>query len=584
MRTEWNKPGTSRKLHDKLIRCSSIACGLLVVLGSATQAVAQTPPYPFNAVYTFVSSSDGWQLNNLVEDPKTTGLFYGTASYGGKYGMGTLFSTTFNGSPPTILHAFNYTNDAENPYGNLVLDSSRNQLVGTCWSTYFSTQNNQRNGGSVYTYSLNGAYNPKLYWFDDITKGIQPESGISIGSDGNYYGVTHTGGLMPDGKTFARGVIYQLNPSNGVYTVLHTFGYAPVWNAVPNGLLLLNDEDRAKNSIVQGWNGRFYGVSSYGGRSELGTTNAGKGTIFEFSQQNGTYYAAIDHSFQDGTVPNDGAYPGGTSDLEYNDSGFTVGPDGLFYGTTEFGGTSGGGVIFRYDPVHFNMQILHSFADGSVLNDGFLPVSALVQGSDGAFYGTTQYGGKYDRGTIYRIVPPRLNSLLGSNSSRPSSYSIIRSFNGTDGQYPGLPPVLSRNGNLYGLCPYTSTNNGGGTEYIVGMPPLPNLSIRGAAASAVVVQGRTISMNFQCANNGVYPVYNAVVSNPIPSTCQQLDLGRTQAAQSMFRSMPSLNSSGTSPAFPALNWSTMRIMRQSDGSNITFNSAITEPLILIRLM
>ena len=46
---------------------------------------------------------------------------------------------------------------------------------------------------------------------------------------------------------------------------------------------------------------------------------------------------------------------------------------------------------------------LHSFVGGTA--DGSLPYAGLVQGSDGNFYGTTEYGGTSGTGTVFRISP-----------------------------------------------------------------------------------------------------------------------------------------------------------------------------------
>lgn len=78
------------------------------------------------------------------------------------------------------------------------------------------------------------------------------------------------------------------------------------------------------------------------------------------------------------------------------------GSDGNFYGTTFQGGNDNSyGVIFKITPKG-KLTDLHDFnAPGS--GDGFSPVAGLVQGTDGNLYGTTQYGGTSGDGTIFRI-------------------------------------------------------------------------------------------------------------------------------------------------------------------------------------
>src|SRR5262245_19553575 len=69
------------------------------------------------------------------------------------------------------------------------------------------------------------------------------------------------------------------------------------------------------------------------------------------------------------------------------------GSDGYFYGTTLEGGAFHHGQIFRISPSGV-LTILHEFAGGAT--DGEGPQSALIQASDGNFYGTTASGGIYN--------------------------------------------------------------------------------------------------------------------------------------------------------------------------------------------
>ncbi len=122
------------------------------------------------------------------------------------------------------------------------------------------------------------------------------------------------------------------------------------------------------------------------------------------------------------------------------------GSDSNFYGTTQYGGGNGGGngygTVFRISPGG-NYTSLYSF--GRIPNDGEYPVNGLVQGNDGNFYGTTEYGGANGEGTVFRISP-------GGN------YTNLYSFAGPpkDGAGPFAGLVLGSDGNLYG------TTEGGG--------------------------------------------------------------------------------------------------------------------------
>src|SRR4029453_2321661 len=92
--------------------------------------------------------------------------------------------------------------------------------------------------------------------------------------------------------------------------------------------------------------------------------------------------------------------------------------DGYFYGTTNLGGTCGVGTAFRIDSAG-NLTTLHAFCYA----DGAFPVAALIQGSDDNLYGTTSRGGARNLGTIFQM------DLSGD-------VTILHSFEGSDGAIP----------------------------------------------------------------------------------------------------------------------------------------------------
>src|SRR5687767_12242990 len=79
------------------------------------------------------------------------------------------------------------------------------------------------------------------------------------------------------------------------------------------------------------------------------------------------------------------------------------GSDGNFYGTTSQGGASGDGTVFTMTPAGV-LTTLVEFTGINGNNRGSRP-QALVQGSDGNFYGTTVLGGASDYGTVFRMTP-----------------------------------------------------------------------------------------------------------------------------------------------------------------------------------
>src|SRR5439155_18996860 len=73
--------------------------------------------------------------------------------------------------------------------------------------------------------------------------------------------------------------------------------------------------------------------------------------------------------------------------------------DGNYYGTTESGGAFNIGTVFKMAP-DGTVTLLHAFASGS---DGASPVAALVQALDGNCYGTTPSGGSSGKGTAFKM-------------------------------------------------------------------------------------------------------------------------------------------------------------------------------------
>jgi uncharacterized repeat protein (TIGR03803 family) len=169
-----------------------------------------------------------------------------------------------------------------------------------------------------------------------------------------------------------------------------------------------------EGGLVQCTDGNFYGTTSSGGA--FGSPY-GYGTVFKIST-GGTLNTL--HSF-DST---DGATP-------Y--AGLVQGTDGNFYGTTEYGGAYGYGTVFQITPSG-TLTTLHTFG----YYDGGNPMGLLVQGTDGNFYGTASTGGSFGNyGTVFQITPT-------------GSYTVLCSFNSTNGADPQSGLVQGTDGNFYG--------------------------------------------------------------------------------------------------------------------------------------
>jgi uncharacterized repeat protein (TIGR03803 family) len=125
----------------------------------------------------------------------------------------------------------------------------------------------------------------------------------------------------------------------------------------------------------------------------------------------------------------DGAYP----------QGIVQATDGNLYGTTgQGGGASSDGTIFKITPGG-TLTTLHSF-DGT---DGALPQAGLIQATDGNFYGTTSSGGTNGGGTVFKITPSGTLTTL---------YNFCSQSDCTDGEAPYAALVQGLDGNFYGTA------------------------------------------------------------------------------------------------------------------------------------
>lgn len=230
------------------------------------------------------------------------------------------------------------------------------------------------------------------------------------------------------------------------------------------------------------------------------------------------------HSFGFGTVA--GAYP--TTSL-------LLASDGLLYGTTTNGGTARLGLVFRVATGGTGFTILHHFQGGAA--DGARPAAAVIEGSDGLVYGTTEYGGANNFGTVFRMNKdgssyaityhfptnsgptasyPRspVGALLegsdgliygttraGGSASQGAAYrmqkngtgiTILHSFSSFDGYYPRGAMVEGADGWMYG-----ATSQGGS----------PAVSAYGTVFKMTKTGGSyTVlrSFSYSAGSNGVY--------------------------------------------------------------------------------
>lgn len=282
--------------------------------------------------------------------------------------------------------------------------------------------------------------------------GATPFAGLVRNAKGNLYGTTLQGGI-----TSGYGTVFEVTPSR-TEKVLHSFTGG-------------TDGIGRWASLVMGKKSTLYGTTQVGGLgygTVFAVTSSGKESIIlNFDGLHGAYlYAGLIRDSAGnlyGTTPGGGLSSSGTV-FELTASGteqvlynFTGGADGdcplsmlvrdaagNLYGTTEWGGAYGYGTVFKLT-ASGTEQVLYSFAGGS---DGAYPYAGVVRDSKGNLYGTTTQGGAYNYGTVFQVSAAGAEKILHSLGAS------------ADGISPEAGLIRDSMGNLYG-----TTYQGGAYNY-----------------------------------------------------------------------------------------------------------------------
>lgn len=332
-------------------------------------------------------------MASLKINAQTTGVLYGTTQLGGT-GIGNLLS--YDPLNFTEASAVNFSAvKGYYPNGN-VIQASNGLLYGL---TYTGGSNHH---GTLFYYDVEQNKDSVLINFNTPAEASPLGSLVQV-NDSMLYGMSDSGG------TFNEGTLFSYNILTNKDSVLVSF--ADTNGKYPSG------------NLIKDTNGLLYGMTPLGGSN-------GTGVLFSYNLLTGKDSVLINFTGANGSTPY---------------GSLMLAKNGLLYGMTRFGGGSGAGVIFSYNPVTGKDTVWVNF---NGIN-GSYPYGSLMQAANGLLYGMTYQGGTSNQGTLFSFSPST------------GTYTLLVSLNGTNGQYPHNSLIQASNGYLYGMTFRGGTSDNG---------------------------------------------------------------------------------------------------------------------------
>jgi uncharacterized repeat protein (TIGR03803 family) len=429
--------------YKKFLGAASAAL-IIVILVTLVLSPGAWAQNKYKTLYKFKGGKDGvYPTGRLIFD--AAGDVYGTTESGGAYGIGTVFELTPNpdGSwTKKVLHHFTGGKDGASPYAGGVSFDQAGNLYGTTsyggtsgggtvfelspnpdgsWSESvlyaFGADGWGTNGpltidaggnlygvqfaggsgacgvgcGSVFELSPNsdGSWTKsRLHTFNG-KDGSNPETGVIFDAAGNLYGTTVTGGKCVE---WGCGVVYKLTPnSDGTWSESLLYRFCTLTNC--------RDGQSPYSTLTFDQAGNLYGSTTSGGAH-------GMGTVFELSpNSDGSWTEKVLHHFT-----------GGRDGADVYGAGVVLDHAGNLYSATFQGGNlsdcdgAGCGVAFKLAPNStggWHETVLHAFAG----HPGANPVSGLTFDTAGNLYGTTSGSENWGQcsgkrcGSVFEITP-----------------------------------------------------------------------------------------------------------------------------------------------------------------------------------
>jgi uncharacterized repeat protein (TIGR03803 family) len=407
------------------MRATFLASAVIAAFLSTT-CLSQTE----QVLYSFQGSSDGSEPVGGVTVRGSN--LYGTTSFGGAVGFGTVFQLhrTATGWLKQVLYNFTGASDGGFPSARVIFDTSGN-LYGVTSSGGATSANGCAPSGCGVVFELQfsgGRWHEEVIHSFISSDGSGPGSDLIFDNKGNLYGTTAGGG---NASCFGGcGTVFQLARSGGGWTFSSLYAFSGgADGASPLGGQLAIDAS-----------GNLYGTTS-----SQGDAACNCGTVFELSPSGGSWQENTLYRFTGGP---DGAYP----DAHVRFRG------GSIFGSTCCGGAHGAGVVFQLRSLGgaWIERPIYTFLDGS---DGSSPGFQITFDPTGNIYGMTLTGGNTgcgfpsSCGTVYKLT----------SSSGRWSKTTLYSFmpNGGDAHSPAGSVTLDSVGNIYGATDEGGTTNNG---------------------------------------------------------------------------------------------------------------------------
>ena len=371
-------------------------------------------------------------------------------------------------STPTTLVSFDNSTNGGNPeYGALIADAA-----GNLFGTTADGGATGRGDGTVFELTGTGfqvACTPTLTTLVSFNgaNGSSPQAPLIADAAGDLFGMTYFGGANDDGT------IFEITFSGGSYA------------STPTTLVSFNGTNgyEPTGGLIADAAGDLFGTTRFGGAYD-------QGTVFEIAYTGGTPTTLVSFNGANGQIPEApliadaagdlfGTTTGGgannlgtvfeivktsgtyastpTTLVSFNGSdgqghvaGLIADGAGNLFGTTEFGGANNVGTVFELvnNGGSYNLTTLVTFN----ITNGAVPFGGLIADAAGDLFGTTDGGGANSHGTVFELV----NGGGGSYS-----LTTLISFNGANGSSPQAPLIADAAGDLFGTTQQGGANNDG---------------------------------------------------------------------------------------------------------------------------